>query len=57
MVERVAATIINGQACDHPEERTARNVLLAVAEWLDSQDVGAGRAAARWLREDVQRHG
>jgi hypothetical protein len=32
-------------------------VIDAVACWLDSQNVGAAHAAARWLREEVERHG
>ena len=33
----------------------ARAAIYEVADWLESQDVGAGRAAARWLREEVER--
>lgn len=33
----------------------AKDVLRLVAQWLDSQGVGAGRAAARWLREELER--
>jgi hypothetical protein len=33
----------------------ACEVIEAVALWLDSQGVGVGRAAARWLREEVER--
>ena len=35
----------------------AEAAIYAVADWLDSQNVGAGRAAARWLREEVERNG
>jgi hypothetical protein len=55
LVERVAGTIINGQACDHDENRTARAAILAVAEWVALQSPDSGRLVARWLREEVER--
>ena len=33
----------------------ARAAIREVAAWLEGQNVGAGRAAARWLREEVER--
>mgnify|MGYP006268395681 CR=1 FL=1 len=33
----------------------ARAAILACALWLEQQNVGAGRAAARWLRDEVER--
>jgi TolA-binding protein len=32
-----------------------RAAIYAVARWLESQGVGAGVAAARWIREDMER--
>jgi hypothetical protein len=52
LVERVAGIIINGQACDHPEERTARAAILAVAEWFSGKE---WHVTAHWLREEVER--
>lgn len=54
LVERVAEVIINGQACDHDEVRTARAAILAVAEWLEQR---SHLTSARRLREEVERHG
>jgi transposase-like protein len=36
LVKRVAATLVNGQACDHDEARTARAAIREVAAWLTS---------------------
>jgi len=49
LVERVAGIIVNGQACDYDEERTACAAILAVAEWLGEE------ISAEWLREEVER--
>lgn len=58
LVEVVGKAICTVADCDDtplnwaPEARAA---ILAVAGWLDAQNVGAGRAAARWLREEMER--
>jgi hypothetical protein len=49
LVERVA------DALDGGTESQARGAVQAVADWLESQKVGCALAAARWLREEVER--
>lgn len=34
LVKRVAAILVNGQACDHDEARTARAAIREVAAWF-----------------------
>jgi hypothetical protein len=51
LVERVAGIIVNGQACDYDEERTACAAILAVAEWLDTR---GQHGCSLWLREEVE---
>ena len=52
LVEVVGRTWSYGQPL-HPA--ATRAAILACADWLERQDVGAGHAAARWLREEVER--
>lgn len=58
LVERVAEAM--GPRSEHAMERgelphgEARAAVLAVAAWLEGQKVGAGVAAARWIRQEVE---
>lgn len=58
LVERVAGTIINGVACDHIEERTARTLLLVIADEVERRgdqglDLDPGETSD-WLRREAQ---
>lgn len=55
LVEMVAEVISNGDDGHHWHDES-RAAILAAADWLGRQGVGAGTTAARWLREEVQRH-
>jgi hypothetical protein len=51
LIEQVHSCIVGEPECGHTQARAAIN---AVADWLDGQRVGAGVAAARWLRKEVE---
>jgi len=53
---QTVAHVIHSAPSGYGYENKAYAAIKAVAEWLDFQGVGAGRAAARWLREEVE-HG
>ena len=56
LVERVADAIVaKATSAGIVNDRPARAAIREVAAWLEGQNVGAGRAAARWLREEVER--
>jgi hypothetical protein len=60
LVEQVAGIIVNGQACDYDEERTACAAILAVSAWIEERHhadplVHTAWESARWLREEVER--
>jgi hypothetical protein len=57
LVERVADIISNGDDGHHWSDE-ARAAILAVADWLETQENGFMRShtqTARWLREEVER--
>ena len=51
LVKRVGMQFNDGNGDDW----NARAAIREVAAWLEGQNVGAGRAAARWLMEEVER--
>ena len=65
LVEMVAAAVTasfeNGpyaEGANRWDALAARAAILACAQYLEEEtDVGAGRAAGRWLRQEVERHG
>jgi hypothetical protein len=52
LVERVADALDETLGDSEAEARAA---IREVAAWLEGQNVGAGRATARWLLEEVER--
>jgi hypothetical protein len=52
LVKRVAAILVNGQACDHDEARTARAAIREVTAWLDTK---GQHGCSLWLREEAER--
>jgi hypothetical protein len=57
LVEKVALKIAH-KGCFLPTEvycDDARAAIREVATWLEGRNVGAGRATARWLLEEVER--
>ena len=55
LVEQVECAMRDAPGDGYGWENEARAAILAVADWLQGQKVIAGRAAARWLREEVER--
>jgi hypothetical protein len=54
LVKRVAAILVNGQACDHDEARTARTAIREVAAWMREQQDG-DLIAATMLEQEAGR--
>jgi hypothetical protein len=57
LVDKVALKIAH-KGCFLPTEvygEDARAAIREVAAWLEGRNVGAGRATARWLLEEVER--
>ena len=55
LVERVAAVIENGTACDRASERIAGDTILAVAAWLQEQKSYGHGWAAITLEQEAER--
>jgi hypothetical protein len=56
LVERVADAIVTkATSAGIVNDRPARAAIREVAAWLEERNVGAGRATARWLLEEVER--
>jgi hypothetical protein len=56
LVERVADAIVTkATSAGIVDDRPARAAIREVAAWLEGRNVGAGRATARWLLEEVER--
>jgi len=56
LVERVADAIVTkATSAGIVNDRPARAAIREVAAWLEGRNVGAGRATARWLLEEVER--
>ena len=53
LVERITERIVDAMVISDQEAGCAG--ILACADWLSRQGVGAGTTAARWLREEVKR--
>jgi hypothetical protein len=56
LVERVADAIVTkATSAGIVDDRPARAAIREVAAWLEGRNVGAARATARWLLEEVER--